>query len=284
MRSGWRIVGIVLALLAAFTGPRLRAAAPSADIDAAARDQLKKDVKEERFEAAETKLEDWRRETLEQRTHEPLLDDKASMSDLQERFNAAIDAQDYGVAQYYLEQIRTKAETPSIFAPAIDLTIWTIVIFLLLLAVLYKFAWKPMMQGLQKREHDIHAAVEDAKTAREEAQRLREEIQAERNKIEDTRRDILQKAQADAQRLGDEIAAKAKAEIQAERDRARRDMEVAHDQALQDLYAKTIDLAALVSAKAIRRQLTPDDHRRFMDEALAEIRQAGNGQKTPVSV
>ncbi len=80
------------------------------------------------------------------------------------------------------------------------------------------------------------------------------------------------------------MAAKAKAEIQAERDRARRDLEVAHDQALKDLYEKTVDLAALVSAKAIRRQLTPDDHRRFMDEALAEIRQASNGHKTPASV
>ena len=284
MRSGWRIVGVVLALLAAFTGPRLWAEAPSADLDPAAREQLKKDVKEERFEAAETTLENWRRENLQRTAGKTLLDDKAPMSDLQKAFNDAVDAKQYGVAQYYLEQIRTKAETPNIFAPALDLTIWTIVIFLLLLAVLYKFAWKPMMQGLQKREHDIHAAVNDARTAREEAQRLREEIQAERNKIEDMRRDILLKAQADAQRLADEMAAKAKAEIQAERDRARRDLEVAHDQALKDLYEKTVDLAALVSAKAIRRQLTPDDHRRFMDEALAEIRQASNGRKTPASV
>ena len=79
MRSGWRIVGIVLALLAAFTGARLRAEAPSADIDAAVRDQLKKDVKEERFETAETKLEEWRTASLEKTTGKPLLDDKASM-------------------------------------------------------------------------------------------------------------------------------------------------------------------------------------------------------------
>jgi len=275
---------MVLALLAAFTSARLRAEAPPAVIAPAESEQLKKDVKDNSFEKAETELEKWRRENIQKTTGKTLLDDKAPMDDLQREFGAALDAKQYGVAQYYLEQIRTKAEAPNIFAPAIDLTIWTIIIFLLLLAVLYKFAWTPMMQGLQKREHDIHAAVDDARTAREEAQRLRDEIQAERNKIEDMRRDILQKAQADAQRLGDEIAAKAKAEIQAERDRARHDMEVAHDQALQDLYEKTIDLAALVSAKAIRRQLTPDDHRRFMDEALAEIRQAGNGQKTPVSV
>jgi F-type H+-transporting ATPase subunit b len=176
-----------------------------------------------------------------------------------------------------------KAE-PDILAPRPDLTLWTIIVFVVLFAVLYRLAWKPMLTGLQKREHNLRAVVEDAQKAREETQRLREDIQAERNKIEDMRRDILQKAQADAQRTADEITAKAKAEMQAERDRLRRDMENAHDQALQDLYAQTVDLAALVSSKAMRREMTPDDHRRFMDEALADIRQAGNGQKTTVGV
>ena len=284
MRSGWRVVGVVLALLAALCGGRLRAEAPAVEIDPAAPDQLKKDVQEERFERAEQILEEWRKNALEKTTGKPLLDEKASMKDLQDAFNEAIDAKHYGVAQYYLEQIRTKAEAPNIFAPAIDLTIWTIVIFLLLLAVLYKFAWTPMLQGLQKREHDIHAAVSEAQAAREESQRLRDEIQAEHNKIEDMRRDIFLKAQADAQRLADEITAKAKAEIQAERDRARRDIQTEHDQALKDLWEQTANLAALVSTKAISRELTPADHRRFVDEALAEIRQAGNGQKTPASV
>ena len=284
MRSGWRVVWVLLASLALVAVPRLRAAEPAVEIDPADRDQIKKEVKDNSFEKAEAKLEEWRRANIEKTTGKKLLDDKAPMDDLQREFGASLDAGRYGVAQYYLEQIRTKAEAPNIFAPAIDLTIWTIVIFLLLLAVLYRFAWGPMMQGLQKREHDIHAAVNDAKTAREQAQRLREEIQAERDKIEDMRRDILQKAQTDAQRLADELTAKAKAEIQAERDRARRDMEVAHDQALKDLYEKTIDLAALVSAKTIRRELTPDDHRRFMDDALADIRRAANGRPTPASV
>ena len=98
------------------------------------------------------------------------------------------------------------------------------------------------------------------------------------------RRDIIQKAQTDAQRTADEILAKAKAEMQAERDRARRDLETAKDQALQELWPQTADLAAMVSTKVIRRTLTAEDHRRFVDEALADLRQAGDGQKTTASV
>ncbi len=109
-------------------------------------------------------------------------------------------------------------------------------------------------------------------------------MQAERAKTEEMRREVIQKAQADAQRTADEISAKAKTDMQAERERARRDLENAHDQALQEIWRQTADLAAMVSSKAIRRSLTPEDHRRFVDEALADIRQAGDGQRTPASV
>ncbi len=109
-------------------------------------------------------------------------------------------------------------------------------------------------------------------------------MQAERTKTEDMRRDIIQKAQADAQRTADEIVAKAEADMKAERDRALRDLETAKDQALQELWRQTADLAAMVSSKVIRRNLTPEDHRRFVDEALADLRQAGNGQKASTSV
>ncbi len=279
MRSGWRVVGFVLPVFAVFSCAQLRAEVPGGDA------QLKDDVQRERFEQAEKTLEEWRRDNLKtQAGGKPLLDDTASIRELQNAFGEAVDAQQYGIAQYYLELIRTKAENPNIFEPALDLTIWTIVVFLLLLGVLYKFAWAPMLQGLQKRETDIHSAVEDARKAREEATRLREEVQAERAKIEDMRRDVIQKAQADAQRTADEILSKAKADMQAERERALRDLETAKDQALQELWRQTADLAAMVSSKVIRRNLTPEDHRRFVDEALADIRQTGNGQKTSASV
>ncbi|HVS35663.1 MAG TPA: F0F1 ATP synthase subunit B [Gemmataceae bacterium] len=177
-----------------------------------------------------------------------------------------------------------QAEQASIFEPRLDLAIWTIVVFVVLLWVLGRFAWKPMLAGLQKREQNMKEAVQDAQAARQEAQRLRDEILGERNKIEDMRRDIIQKAQGDAQRTAEELLAKAKAEMQAERDRARRDLETAKDQALQDIWRQAADLAAMVSTKAIRRSLTPEDHRRFVDEALVDLRQAGNGQKASASV
>jgi F-type H+-transporting ATPase subunit b len=274
-------IALPLAPLCAQTKP---VKSPDAAAEAKARDEARKAIQEGDYEKAEKNLEELLKTSRERETGGPLPDDTVPNEDLVKQMDKAVSEGKYDLAAYYLDRIKLQSSKPNIFGWALDLTIWTIVVFLVLLFILGRFAWTPMLQGLEKREHDIHAAIEDARKAREEAQRLREDVQAERNKIEDMRRDILQKAQADAQRMADEITTKAKAEMQAERERLRRDMETAHDQALQDLYAQTVELAALVSSKAMRREMTPEDHRRFVDEALADIRHAGNGQKTTVGV
>jgi F-type H+-transporting ATPase subunit b len=159
-----------------------------------------------------------------------------------------------------------------IFTPIrIDLAIWTLVVFLLLLFVLTKYAWGPMLDGLRKREESIRGAIDEAQRAREEAQQLREHLAQERAKIADEMRAAMDQARRDAQQLKDGMVAQAKAEINAERDRLHREINSARDHALKQLWDQTAQLATLVSAKAIRRQLNPDDHRRLVDEALTDL-------------
>ncbi len=169
---------------------------------------------------------------------------------------------------------------PQIFTPIrIDLGIWTLVVFLLLLAVLTKYAWNPMLGALQKREENIRGALDEAQRAREEAHKLRDQLQGEMSQAQEKVRDILDEARRDAQRASEDLIAKARADIQAERDRLHREIGAAKDQALKQLWDQTAQLATLVSAKAIRRQLTPEDHRRLVDEALVELR-AADGART----
>src|SRR5947207_3979910 len=69
------------------------------------------------------------------------------------------------------------AKGPQIFTPVrIDLGIWTLVVFGILFFILKGYAWKPMLEGLQKREENINAAFEEARKAREEAQQLRDHL------------------------------------------------------------------------------------------------------------
>src|SRR5262245_26673439 len=159
----------------------------------------------------------------------------------------------------------------NMFARALGLGIWTLVVFLLLLYFLSKLAWKPMLEGLDKREKAIAEAMEDAKQAKAKANQLEARFEAEMKKAAEQARGVVEKANRDAQRLVDEMTAKAKAEIQVERDRLYRDLAVAKDNALNEMWQQAATLATTVSAKAIRRQLTPEDHRNLVEEALAEM-------------
>jgi F-type H+-transporting ATPase subunit b len=179
------------------------------------------------------------------------------------------------------------AEEPDMLKPRFDLTIWTIVVFVLLLLVMRYVklpgssapAFVMMRDGLRKREHNIQSAIAEAQKAREDAQRLRDQMQQEIDKTQDKVREILDDARKNAQVTVDDMLGKARNEITAERDRLRREIDFARDQALQQLWTHTAQIAALISSKAIRRQMTADDHRQLVDEAIAELRQAGEGRQ-----
>ncbi len=163
--------------------------------------------------------------------------------------------------------------------PALDLTVWTIVVFLLLVFILGKYAWRPMLEGLDARERNIRAAADEAQRARDEAQRLRDQLQDEMARANDKVRVMLDEARKEAQVLKEEMIGDARKEIQAERERLHREVSLARDEALQQIWNQGAQLAALISSKTIRRQLTPEDHRGLVDEALADLRRLDNQRK-----
>jgi F-type H+-transporting ATPase subunit b len=80
-------------------------------------------------------------------------------------------------------------------------------------------------------------------------------------------------ARKKAEEMSNEMRAKAAAEIQAERQRLRHEVEMARDQAIKEIWEQAANLATMISAKAIGRSLTEEDHRRLIDEGMQEIRQ-----------
>ena len=163
-------------------------------------------------------------------------------------------------------------DSGSVLSPNLVNSITTLVVFGLLVLILAKFAWKPIMVGLEKREENIGRAKVDAEAAIAETAKMRSEMAAERQKAHEAARTILEEARRDAERFREEERARAAADIQSDRERLRKEIESAKDQALQDIWTQAVELAALVSTKAIQRELGPDDHRRMVDEALAEMK------------
>jgi F-type H+-transporting ATPase subunit b len=161
--------------------------------------------------------------------------------------------------------------TPNPLSIAFDTALWTVVIFLALLFILHKKAWGPILEGLQKREETIRSSLEEAKKTREEMVTLKADFQKELAEAHQQIPKLMEEARKKAEELASEMRAKAAADIQTERDRLRREVEIAKDQAIKELWEQAAQLATLISVKAIGRSLTDDDHRRLLDEAMTEL-------------
>jgi F-type H+-transporting ATPase subunit b len=163
-------------------------------------------------------------------------------------------------------------ERPPMFGS--DIGVWTILIFLAVFGILYWKAWPLVLEGLQKREHNIAAALDEARKAREEAEAMRGQLKKELDNAHEKVREIMEEGRKRAETNAQAIVDKAKGEMQADRERLHREIDLAKDQALKEIWTQTAQLATLVSEKTIRRHLSADDHRRLIDEAIVDLRRS----------
>lgn len=171
---------------------------------------------------------------------------------------------------------RAAAINPLAFDP--DLALFTLVIFLLLLAVLWKFAWGPIAAGLDKREQGIADQIAAAQASNEQAKALLAEYERKLLAAAAEVRGILDEARRDAEHTQQEILAKARSDARAERDRAIREIEIATDAALKELAERSTNLAIDLAGKIVQAHLQPADHARLIEEAMNRFPQAPAGR------
>jgi F-type H+-transporting ATPase subunit b len=152
------------------------------------------------------------------------------------------------------------------------LYIWAIVTFLVLLALLTKFAWKPLLQALDARQLTIQKALDAAEKARLELERLnRESAQIIRQaRVEADQ--IVTMSRADAERLREEMRQKARAEAEGIVKTAERQIQLETARAIQQIRREAADLSVAIASKLIRRNLTKEDNEKLIDEALGQLR------------
>lgn len=164
---------------------------------------------------------------------------------------------------------------PSLFAGDIGNVFWTVLIFALVLFILGKYAWGPLLSSLQAREGFIRESLEKAKREREEAEaRLREyeeRLAAARTEASA----IVEEGRRDADVVKRQIEESARVEAEKMVERAKREIQLATDTATKELYTLSAKLATQMAAKVVGRELTPQDHERLISEAIQGIDGAG---------
>jgi len=167
-----------------------------------------------------------------------------------------------------------EAAALSPFAGNVGNAIWTLAIFLLVVIILGKFAWGPVLALLQERERFIHKSLADAKRDREEAEARLREYAA---KIQTARAEagaIVEEARRDAERLRDDLKQRARTEAETMIQNAERQISLQTQRAIQEIRREAVDLSVAIASKIIQRNLTKEDNQRLIDEA---IRQVGSG-------
>jgi F-type H+-transporting ATPase subunit b len=152
-----------------------------------------------------------------------------------------------------------------------DLAWFTLLVFVLLLIVLKKFAWGPIIAALETREKNVAEHIAQAERNHEAAKGVLADYEKKLAAAANEVRALLEEARRDAEHTKQSILAEAKAGAEAERARALRDIEAAADQAMESLAKRSADLAVDLAGKILQATLSKDDHSRLIQEALAKF-------------
>ena len=152
-----------------------------------------------------------------------------------------------------------------------DLALWTAVVFLILLLVLCKFAFGPIVKALDQREKNELDRVEAAERANADAKALLDAYQHKWADSEDEVRQIVADARQNASQQAKAIVEDAKQAAANERERALRDIQAASDAALQDIAVKSAELATSLAGKILKEEIDSAAHEKLIEDAVGKM-------------
>ena len=150
----------------------------------------------------------------------------------------------------------------------VDTLIFSLIIFAGLAAVLFVFAWKPVMEGLDAREKSVSDNIENARVANEQAQANLKQYEDKLAGAADEAKEVMAEARKDATTAKEKILTEAKEEADRLRDRALADIEAAKNAAVRDLAEKSVDSAVSLAGNIVRRSLDKSDHSKLIDDSI----------------
>ncbi len=155
--------------------------------------------------------------------------------------------------------------------PDPGLFFWTIAVFLVLLFLLKKFAWGPLLAALDERQAGIRKSLDDADIAKRELAEVQARANALIGKARMEADAILSEARADGARIREELRDLAQQQAQAIIRDTQQQIQLERDRAVSELRQQAVELSVMIASKLIRRNLTREDNAALIDEALQQV-------------
>jgi len=155
--------------------------------------------------------------------------------------------------------------------PDPGLFIWTIITFLVLLYLLKRFAWSPLLKALDERQETIRKSLDDAEQATQELQRMQQKSAQIIAEAHGEAQSIVAKSRAAAETVREDLKRKAKEEAGALVRGAQRQIQLETARAIQQIRHEVVDLSLTVASKLIKKNLTQEDNDTLIQDSLSQI-------------
>jgi F-type H+-transporting ATPase subunit b len=155
--------------------------------------------------------------------------------------------------------------------PALGLMIWTLLAFGVTLYLLNRFAFPRIAEALDRRRVAIEESIDHAERTKREADELLEEYRARLREAREQAEQIVVRARRASDSLQDDAKAAASKQREELLASTRRDIEAETRRALEEIRKEVANLTVVATEKVTRKSLTPEDHRRLIEEALGEV-------------
>ena len=152
-----------------------------------------------------------------------------------------------------------------------DQALATFIIFLLLTAILAKFAWGPITDGLDKREAAIAKMIDDARLAQQQSEAQLRSYELKLAAAAEEARATVAQARLDAEATRERERAETKALLEKDRQQAKDEIEAAKNAALQQIAEKSVSTAISLASSIVRREIKPEDHDALVNDALGKF-------------
>jgi len=151
------------------------------------------------------------------------------------------------------------------------LIFWTVVTFLILLLILKKVAWKPILAALHQREASIRESIERAEKAKAEAQRILDENKMNLSKAEEETRKLIEQSREYAEKMKNQILQEGKEQSKKIIEEAAAEIERKKDAAFNELKNQVAEIAIQAAEKLLNEKLDPQTHKKITDKYIDEI-------------
>jgi len=152
------------------------------------------------------------------------------------------------------------------------LIIWTVITFVLLLLVLRKLAWGPLLNAVREREKRIEESLAKAEEARKEAERRLAEYEAMIQQAKLESQEIIERGRRTAESMREEILQKTREEADRMVEKARREIALERERALEEIRDTAVSLSLEMASKLIGETITPETHQKLIKEYVKEIK------------